>query len=58
MGSVQLQLGIMTESVLVTLWVEVEEVRRFLNEERDPMTSKELNKEICEAANNELHPSF
>ena len=31
------------ESVLVTLQGKVKEGRRFLNEEKDPTTSKELN---------------
>ena len=35
----------MTELVLVTLRDGVEEGRRFSNEEKDPMTSKELNGE-------------
>ncbi|KAK4343818.1 hypothetical protein RND71_036912 [Anisodus tanguticus] len=34
-----------TELVLVTLRNEVEEGKRFSNEEKDPMTSKELNEE-------------
>lgn len=29
-----------TELVLITLWDRVEEGRRFLNEEKDPITSK------------------
>ena len=33
----------MIESVIVTFQDGVEEGRRFLNEEHDPMTSKELN---------------
>ena len=45
MESVQLEHENVTESVLVTLWDGVEEGRRFLNEEKDPMTSKELNGE-------------
>ena len=31
------------ESILVTLQGKVKEGRRFLNKEKDPMTSKELN---------------
>lgn len=38
----------MTEFILVTLRDGVEEGRRFANEERDPMTSKELNEEPYE----------
>lgn len=38
----------MTEFVLVTLRDGVEEGRRFANEERGPMTSKELNEEPYE----------
>ncbi|KAK5794932.1 hypothetical protein PVK06_036185 [Gossypium arboreum] len=38
----------MTEFVLVTLRDRVEEGRRFSNEEKDPMTSKELNEEPYE----------
>lgn len=38
----------MTEFLLVTLRDAVEEGRRFANEERDPMTSKELNEEPYE----------
>ena len=37
-----------TELVLVTLRNEVEEGKRFSNEEKDPMTSKELNEEPYE----------
>ena len=37
-----------TELVLVTLRNGVEEGKRFANEERDPMTSKELNGEPYE----------
>jgi small subunit ribosomal protein S12 len=37
-----------TELVLVTLRNGVEEGKRFANEERDPMTSKELNEEPYE----------
>ncbi|XP_060674844.1 small ribosomal subunit protein uS12c-like [Ziziphus jujuba] len=36
----------MTELVLVTLWNGMEEGKRFLNKENDPMTSKELNEEL------------
>ncbi|KAF6139964.1 hypothetical protein GIB67_011674, partial [Kingdonia uniflora] len=43
--SVQLDHENVTELVLVTLGDGVEEGRRFSNEEKDPMTSKELNKE-------------
>ncbi|MBA0666405.1 hypothetical protein Goklo_002817 [Gossypium klotzschianum] len=38
----------MTEFVLVILRDRVEEERRFLNKEKDPMTSKELNDEPYE----------
>ena len=38
----------MTELVLVTLRDGVEEGRRFSNEEKDPMTSKELKDELHE----------
>nr|XP_048321058.1 NAD(P)H-quinone oxidoreductase subunit 2 A, chloroplastic-like [Ziziphus jujuba var. spinosa] len=38
----------MTELVLVTLWNGMEEGKRFLNKENDPMTSKELNEELYE----------
>ena len=37
-----------TELVLVTLRGRVKEGRRFLNEEKDPTTSKELNAEPYE----------
>ncbi|MBA0748026.1 hypothetical protein Gogos_004882 [Gossypium gossypioides] len=37
-----------TEFVLVTLRDRVEEGRIFSNEEKDPMTSKELNEEPYE----------
>ena len=37
-----------TELVLVTLRNGVEEGKRFSNEEKDPMTSKELNEEPYE----------
>ena len=36
------------ESILVTLQGKVKEGRRFLNKEKDPTTSKELNKEPYE----------
>ena len=36
------------ESVLVTLRGKVKEGRRFLDEEKDPTTSKELNEEPYE----------
>ena len=45
MESVLLEHENVTELVLVTLLDGVEEGRRFLNEEKDPMTSKELNGE-------------
>ena len=45
MESVQLEHENVIELVLVTLLDGVEEGRRFLNEEKDPMTSKELNGE-------------
>ncbi|KAK5839692.1 hypothetical protein PVK06_008519 [Gossypium arboreum] len=45
MESVQLEHENVTEFVLVTLRDRVEEGRRFSNEEKDPMTSKELNEE-------------
>lgn len=38
----------MTELTLVTLRNGVEEGKRFSNEEKDPMTSKELNEELHE----------
>lgn len=41
MDSVQLEHENVTELVLVTLRDGVEEGRRFLNEERDPVTSIE-----------------
>ena len=37
-----------TELVLVTLRNGVEEGKRFSNDEKDPMTSKELNEEPYE----------
>ena len=46
--SVQLEHENVTELVLVTLRDGVEEGRRFSNEEKDPMTSKELNEEPYE----------
>lgn len=46
MESVQLEHDKETEFVLVTRWDRVEEGRRFLNEEKDPMTSKELNESL------------
>ena len=46
--SVQLEHENVTEFVLVTLRDRVEEGRRFSNEEKDPMTSKELNEEPYE----------
>ena len=48
MESVQLEHENVTEFVLVTLRDRVEEGRRFSNEEKDPMTSKELNEEPYE----------
>ncbi|TYG73538.1 hypothetical protein ES288_D04G109600v1 [Gossypium darwinii] len=48
MESVQLEHENVTGFVLVTLRDRVEEGRRLLNEEKDPMTSKELNKEPYE----------
>ncbi|MFQ6647650.1 hypothetical protein Gotur_021128 [Gossypium turneri] len=45
MESVQLEHENVIEFVLVTLRDRVEEGRRFLNEEKNPMTSKELNEE-------------
>ncbi|KAG4204806.1 hypothetical protein ERO13_A04G062885v2 [Gossypium hirsutum] len=48
MESVQLEHENVTKFVLVTLWDRVEEGRRFSNEEKDPMTSKELNEELYE----------
>ncbi|PPS14182.1 hypothetical protein GOBAR_AA06396 [Gossypium barbadense] len=48
MESVQLEHENVTEFVLVTLRDKVEERRRFSNEEKDPMTSKELNEEPYE----------
>ncbi|KAH1064679.1 hypothetical protein J1N35_029666 [Gossypium stocksii] len=49
MESVQLEHENVTEFVLVTLRDRVEEGRRFSNEEKDPMTSKELNEEPYES---------
>ncbi|KAF1876942.1 hypothetical protein Lal_00033867 [Lupinus albus] len=46
--SVQLEHENVTKLVLVTLRDGVEEGGRFSNEEKDPMTSKELNKESYE----------
>ncbi|KAK9082258.1 hypothetical protein Syun_031716 [Stephania yunnanensis] len=48
MESVQLEHENVTELVLVALRDGVEEGRRFSNEEKDPMTSKELNEEPYE----------
>ncbi|TYH76819.1 hypothetical protein ES332_D04G113000v1 [Gossypium tomentosum] len=45
MESVQLEHENVTGFVLVTLRDRVEEGRRLSNEEKDPMTSKELNEE-------------
>nr|KJB28973.1 hypothetical protein B456_005G077900 [Gossypium raimondii] len=49
MESIQLEHENVTEFVLVTLRDRVEKGRRFLNEEKDPMTSKELNEEPYES---------
>ncbi|TYJ00669.1 hypothetical protein E1A91_A13G101300v1 [Gossypium mustelinum] len=46
MESVQLEHENVTEFVLVTLRDRVEEGRSFSNEEKDPMTLKELNEEL------------
>ena len=48
MGSVPLEHENINELVLVILWYRVEEGRRFSNEEKYPITSKELNKESYE----------
>ena len=48
MESVQLEHENVTELVLLTLRNGVEEERRFSKEEKDPMTSKELNEEPYE----------
>jgi small subunit ribosomal protein S12 len=48
MESVQLKHENVTELVLVTLRDGVEEGRRFSNEEKDPIPSKELNEEPYE----------
>nr|KJB30983.1 hypothetical protein B456_005G170800 [Gossypium raimondii] len=48
MESVQLEHENVIEFLLVTLRDRVEEGRRFSNEENDPMTSKELNKDPYE----------
>ncbi|KAH1045822.1 hypothetical protein J1N35_036606 [Gossypium stocksii] len=48
MESVQLEHENITEFVLVTFRDRVEEGRRSSNEEKDPMTSKELNVELYE----------
>ena len=48
MESVQLEQENVTELVLVTLGDGVEEGRRLSNEEKEPMTSKELNEEPYE----------
>ncbi|KAK8301930.1 hypothetical protein V6Z12_D04G053500 [Gossypium hirsutum] len=45
MKDVQLEHENVIEFVLVTLRDRVEEGRRFSNEEKNPMTSKELNEE-------------
>ena len=49
MESVQLEHENVTQLVLVSLRDGVEEGRRLSNEEKDPMTSKELNEEPYEA---------
>ncbi|PPR87732.1 hypothetical protein GOBAR_AA32960 [Gossypium barbadense] len=54
MERVQLEHENLTEFVLITFRDKVEEGRRFSNEEKDPMTSKELNEEPYEI-NVELH---
>ncbi|KAF9595593.1 hypothetical protein IFM89_001065 [Coptis chinensis] len=51
MESVPLEHENVTELVLVALRDGVEEGRRFSNEEKDPMTSKELNEEPYELQN-------
>ena len=48
MESVQLEHENVTQLVLVSLRDGVEEGGRFSNEEKDPMTSKELNEEPYE----------
>ena len=48
MESVRLEHENVTELVLVTLRGRVEEGKRFSNEEKDPITSKELNEEPYE----------
>lgn len=48
MESVQLEHENVTEWVLVPLRDGVEEGRKFSNEEKGPMTSKELNEEPYE----------
>ena len=48
MGSLQLEHENLTELVLVTLRDGVEEGRKFSNEEKDTITSKELNEEPYE----------
>lgn len=48
MESLQLEHENLTELVLVTLRDGVEEGRKFSNEEKDPITSKELNEEPYE----------
>ncbi|TYH75949.1 hypothetical protein ES332_D04G051700v1 [Gossypium tomentosum] len=48
MHIVQLEHENVIEFVLVTLRDRVEEGRRFSNEEKNPMTSKELNEESYE----------
>ena len=46
--SLQLEHENVTELVLVTLRNGVEEGKKFSNEEKDPITSKELNEELYE----------
>ena len=46
--SVQLEHENVNELILVTLRGRVEEGKRFSNEEKDPITSKELNEEPYE----------
>jgi hypothetical protein len=48
MKSLQLEHENVTELVLVTLRNGVEEGKKFSNEEKDPITSKELNEELYE----------
>ncbi|KAK9123579.1 hypothetical protein Sjap_013181 [Stephania japonica] len=57
MESVQLEHENVTELVLIALRDGVEEGRRFSNEEKDPMTSKELNEEPYELQNVSVYAS-